>query len=226
MEKSPAAQSTRSASSLTEVHSHHHQEDAHLQSKMKTISTLDTARSGATALALGMGLAVLGTAGNTLRVYDTTRSDDPRDILSLWPANFNIKPTVALVVGSVFVVLASIVSLAFARVTSLRTKQTPAFSLGAPVIGLIASLIAIIFFYAVNASETTDTFASWTCRWKKVPMSQAPHWDTLCGQSYAGIYLAILLVPVEAAVLGLAVFQKKAERYTERYEGAKKSPAL
>lgn len=225
MEKSAAQSSQLSTSSFDVTRHQSSSPDQHLQSKQKMIRTLDAARSGATALALAMGLAVLGTSGNTLRVYNETGSPEKDIGLSLWPAQFNIRPTVALVVGAVFVVLASAVSLGFARVASLRTKQKPA-SLGGPVVGLIASLIAIIFFYAVNASETTDTFASWTCRWKEIPMSQAPHWDALCGQSYAGIYLAILLVPVEAAVLGLAVYQGKEERYAERYQGAKASPAL
>jgi hypothetical protein len=96
----------------------------------------------------------------------------------------------------------------------------------APLIGLTGALIAVVFYYVVNASEVADTFLSWTCRWKDVPMSQAPHWDTLCQQSHAGLYLAILLIPVEVAALGLAAFQMKTEKYTDRYLGARKTPVL
>lgn len=97
----------------------------------------------------------------------------------------------------------------------------------APLVGLAAALIAIIFFYAVNASEDVDTFLSWTCRWRSVPMDVTPHWGTLCRQSEGGLYLSILLIPVEAAALGLAGYQMKVERYTNAYSSARKgSPAL
>jgi len=97
----------------------------------------------------------------------------------------------------------------------------------APLVGLTAALIAIIFFYAVNASEDVDTFLSWTCRWRSVPMDITPHWGTLCRQSEGGLYLSILLIPVEAAALGLAGYQMKVERYTNAYSSARKgSPAL
>jgi hypothetical protein len=72
----------------------------------------------------------------------------------------------------------------------------------------------------------SDTLLSWTCRWTDVPMAQSPRWDTLCRQGHAGLYLAILLIPVEVAALGLAAFQVKVERYTDRYLGARKTPVL
>jgi len=99
----------------------------------------------------------------------------------------------------------------------------------APLIGVTAALIAIIFFYAVNASDDVDTFLSWTCRWSHVPMTQQPSWGTLCDQSRTALYLAILLIPVEAAALGLAGFQLKMEKYADSYATAtrrKGSPSL
>lgn len=96
----------------------------------------------------------------------------------------------------------------------------------APLLGLTGALIGVVFYYVVNGSEVADTFLSWTCRWKDVPMSQAPHWGTLCQQSHAGLYLAILLIPVEVVALGLAAFQMKTEKYTDRYLGARKTPVL
>jgi hypothetical protein len=57
-------------------------------------------------------------------------------------------------------------------------------------------------------------------------MTQEPHWDTLCRQSHAGLYLAIVLVPVEAIALGLAVAQMRAERYVGEYLGARKTPVM
>ncbi|KAK4148606.1 hypothetical protein C8A00DRAFT_38817 [Chaetomidium leptoderma] len=202
-------------------------QDLHLKSKMQSIRMVDSARTGTTVLALLMGLTVLGVSGNTLRVYNDTHVAS-NFMLPLWPDEFNIRPTVSLVIGSVIVFISNIAALCFSQVGSLRAKTTAhtSVTLLAPLVGLVAALIAVIFYYAVNASEVADTFLSWTCRWKDIPMSQAPHWDTLCQQSHAGLYLAILLIPVEVIALALAAFQMKVERYTDQYLGARKTPVL
>jgi hypothetical protein len=98
----------------------------------------------------------------------------------------------------------------------------------APFVGLTAALIAMIYFYAVNASNTDETLLSWTCRWSAVSMTRKPHFQTLCKESWAALYLAILLIPVEAAVMALAAWQVKVERHTAAYSWARKSssPAI
>jgi len=225
MEKGPASHSDFEVDSR----------DMHLQSKVRSLRVVDNARVGATALALLMSITILGVSGNTLAVYDHTRL--PGDFnslfsLALWPAEFNIRPTVALVVGSSIIMVTNIAALCFSKVPSLRSKTTTHTSTTfvAPLIGLTAALISIIFFYAVNASNEVDTFLSWTCRWQEVPMTQQPNWGTLCHQSRTALYMAILLIPVEAVALGLAGFQLKTEKYADQYSGATRkgsqSPAL
>lgn len=97
-------------------------QDLHLQSKMKTLRMVDSARVGVTALALLLGLTVLGVSANTLRVYNDTYI--PSDfMLSLWPDEFNIRPTVALVVGSSIIFIANIVALSFDQVRSVSPRS-------------------------------------------------------------------------------------------------------
>lgn len=79
------------------------------------------------------------------------------------------------------------------------------------------------FFYAINASDTVDTLLSWSCRWGPLSMSERPQFSTLCKESWAGVYLSILLIPVEAAALALAGWQLKVERHTSAYSRARKS---
>lgn len=43
-------------------------------------------------------------------------------------------------------------------------------------------------------------------------MAARPHFETLCKQSRAGLYLAVLLVPLEVLVVGLALAQAVLER--------------
>ena len=78
--------------------------------------------------------------------------------------------------------------------------------------GFVAALIAMAFFYTVNASIEVDTLQSWSCRWRQVNMTQRPHFNTLCGQSRAAVALAVLLVPLELLVLAVAVVQARLER--------------
>ena len=115
-----------------------------------------------------------------------------------------------------------------ARQLRQRTAVHTPLMFVAPLIGLIAAVIAMVFFYAVNASDTYDTLLSWTCRWKSVDMMQKPHFGTLCKESWAGLYLSILLIPVEAAVFAFAGWQMKLEKHANAYSQARKSssPAL
>ncbi|KAJ0316793.1 hypothetical protein COL5a_011416 [Colletotrichum fioriniae] len=84
--------------------------------------------------------------------------------------------------------------------------------LAVPSVGLVASIIAMSFFYSINASITVDTLQSWSCRWSDVVMMTRPHFGTLCKQSKAGLYLSILLIPIEAIIMGMGGYQMMLER--------------
>ncbi|QBZ63875.1 hypothetical protein PoMZ_05566 [Pyricularia oryzae] len=203
-------------------------QDHHLQNKVRAIKMLDGVRTGLTILALIMGVSVLGVSADTLQVYNAT-SVPPgyEQLLPLWPQNFNLRPTVALVVGAAFVVVANAVSVLCSRIAIVRNRSMvhTSQSLAAPFVGLVAALIAMIFFYAVNASDIEDTLLSWTCRWKTLSMVQNPHFGTLCKESWAGLYLTILLIPVEVAVLAVAAYQAKLDKYASAYTYARDTPS-
>lgn len=98
--------------------------DAHLASKLRALAAVDGARLAATALALLMGMTVLGVSGNTLAVYDHTKlpatpAGSVSALPGLWPSEFNMRPTVSLVAGSVFVVLAGVAGLVGGKVEAV-----------------------------------------------------------------------------------------------------------
>ncbi|KAM0819253.1 hypothetical protein AB5N19_05068 [Seiridium cardinale] len=200
---------------------------------------VDGARLGLTVLALLSGITILGTSGHALNVYNTT-SVSTSFLLPLWPDEFDARPTVALVVGSAIVVLSNILSLGFSKtravshnpkqlskcdyrgdvqvlifgVVQLRSRtsiHTP-LTFIAPFVGFVASMIAMIFFYAVNTSNTVDTLQSWSCQWESVQMSVQPYFGTLCRESKTALYLSVFLVPVEALILSLAGYQLALEK--------------
>jgi hypothetical protein len=105
--------------------------------------------------------------------------------------------------------------------------HTP-LTFAAPFVGFTAAMIAMIFFYAVNASSTVDTLQSWSCQWESVGMNLEPHFGTLCRESKTALYLSIILVPVEAAILSLASYQMILEKKARSVSESRKrsSPAL
>jgi hypothetical protein len=92
--------------------------------------------------------------------------------------------------------------------------------------GLIAALVATSFFYSINTSNTVDTLQSWTCRWNNVPMTTSPHWDILCKESEAALYMSIAMIPLQLIILGLAGFSYIADKKAPFVVGRKGSPAM
>lgn len=110
-------------------------QDLHLRSKVKTLRVIDSARVGLTVVALLMGITVLGVSADALAVYDSTHVG--RDfLLPLWPDNFNLRPTVALVVGAAIVVISNVVSLLSSKVqtVSLLTSSASLYDAGCGIL--------------------------------------------------------------------------------------------
>lgn len=210
-------------------------QDHQYQRHVKKLRLVDSARIGLTGLALLCGLTILGTAADTLAIYNATHLSSDYH-LPLWPDQFDLRPTVALVVGSTIVVIANIVSLLCSKVrvvstTSLidslrreigfvlrifklrnQTSVHTSLTFAAPFVGFTAVMISMIFFYAVNTSATNDTLQSWSCQWGFASMGAKPHFGTLCNESRVALYLSVILVPVELIVFTVAGYQSILER--------------
>ncbi|KAH7160055.1 hypothetical protein B0J13DRAFT_519479 [Dactylonectria estremocensis] len=188
-------------------------EDLRLDSKIHMYGLANSVRLALTALALAAGITILGVSADAVAVYNATHVPDDY-LLPLWPSNMDLRPTVALVAGGAIVVVANAISLLAnkAQVVKSHSGMHTALVFVAPAIGFIAAMIAMCFFYAINTSTTADSFQSWTCRWKDVTMMTKPHFGTLCKQSKAGLGLSVLLVPLEAVILGVAGYQASLQR--------------
>ncbi|TQN74934.1 hypothetical protein CSHISOI_00500 [Colletotrichum shisoi] len=192
-------------------------EEVHVSAQARVLKAVDAARISLTALALVASITVLGVSADALAVYDATHAP-AHYLLPLWPDAFDLRPTVALVVGSSILVIANAVSLVFSRVQSLRgqTLIHKSLAVATPAVGLIASIIAVSFFYSINASITVDTLQSWSCRWSEVAMLTRPHFGTLCKQSKVGLYLSVLIIPIEVIILGAGAYLMILERNVNR----------
>ncbi|KAI1164225.1 hypothetical protein F5B18DRAFT_650937 [Nemania serpens] len=199
------------------------------QRQQSVIRYLNCVRVGLAGLALLSGITVLGTSANALMVYNDTHMSSVLH-LALWPEEFDLRPAVALVVGSSIVILANLATLVLskAKVLQNQTLVHSATAFLAPLVGFAAALIGIAFFYAVNASTTVDTLQSWSCQWSYTNMTVAPYFGTLCRQSEAGLYLSVILVPVEFVAVMVAGAQMGLERKAKTFVLPPKpsSPAL
>jgi hypothetical protein len=76
-------------------------------------------RLGLTALTLLMALSIVGMTADSLAVYNKTHVADDY-LLPLWPVQFNLGPTIALVTGGSIIILSNTMSLVGSRVPAVR----------------------------------------------------------------------------------------------------------
>ncbi|PMD24305.1 hypothetical protein NA56DRAFT_567601 [Hyaloscypha hepaticicola] len=198
------------------------------QKSTKMARVAESVGMGLTVLALLAGITTVVTAADALAVYNTT-SLPGEYLLPLWPADFNNRPSVALVVCGTIIILSSAASLVHSKISAERNAPFIHHSVSfvGPTICLIAGLVATSFFYGVNASSTTYTLHSWSCQWSPVTMDVKPHWDVLCRETSAAIYLMVMMIPLELLVLGSVVYSRFAG-YKQTFERERKtnSPAM
>lgn len=189
----------------------HHEPPTH--SNARLANALHSLRVTMTTLSLIAGVVMLGLSADTLAVYNATYL--PAEyLLPLWPENFDLGPTKALVAGGAVVTAMNAVSLLASKTQSIRGRPVAhsSVSMIAPVVAFIASLVAMVLFYAINTSTIDETYQSWVCRWRHIPMSTRPRFGTLCKESQAALALAAVLVPLELIVVATACFQAVLER--------------
>ncbi|KAG5948473.1 hypothetical protein E4U53_006274 [Claviceps sorghi] len=187
--------------------------DLQTHPNVRLASAVHSVRIAVTVLALFAGIVNLGLSADTLAVYNATHL--PADyLLPLWPENFDLRPTHALVAGSGIVTAMNALSLFASKTPSIRGRSMIHYtiSMTVPVVALVASLVAVVLFYAINVSTIDETYQSWVCRWKNVHMTTRPYFGTLCKESQAALAIALVLVPLELIVLASACFQVVLER--------------
>lgn len=93
-----------------ETHPAMRSSSAHKRSNL--ITSINT---GLTVLALLSAITIVGTSADTIQVYNTTSVGEGR-FLSMWPNEFDLRPTVALVVCGAIILVASALSLVASKV--------------------------------------------------------------------------------------------------------------
>ena len=113
-------------SSTFEIDDSHHLDPQRPQSGNSNHSTLintsspsrvlDTARLGLTVLALCLSILIVGTSADNLKTYNETHVADDFH-LPLWPFEFNLGPSIALVACGSLMLVVSMRAIAGAKVS-------------------------------------------------------------------------------------------------------------
>ncbi|KAK2630070.1 hypothetical protein QTJ16_000890 [Diplocarpon rosae] len=182
---------------------------------------------GLMVLALASSIAIVATAGDTLGVYNKTTLG-PEFPLALWPRDFDLRPTVALVTCGTIMTLCSVAFLLATKVPVIKNAHLVAAGISylAPAVSLVAALVGTVFFYGVDASETNSSLQSWSCQWASIDMDVQPHWETLCAESRIALYLTIMLIPLQVSVLGAMAWSQRAAQKQPAPLERKESPAM
>ncbi len=79
---------------------------------------VESVRLGLTVLTLLMAISIVGTTADSLSVYNQTHVADNFQ-LPLWPVQFNLGPTIALVTGGSIIILSNAMSLIGSKVPAV-----------------------------------------------------------------------------------------------------------
>jgi hypothetical protein len=111
-----------------ESHFHEFETREAVPQKNGAVRMVESVRLGLTLLALLAAITIIGTAGDTLMVFNSTTLAGDFN-LSLWPADFDVRPTVALVTCGAVVLLASAISLVFSKIPAVCSNLQAFISL-------------------------------------------------------------------------------------------------
>ncbi|KAF2816040.1 uncharacterized protein BDZ99DRAFT_457958 [Mytilinidion resinicola] len=180
-----------------------------------------------------MSVAILGTAGHTLHVFNTQQSFNPW-WLPLWPQHFDSHGAKALIGSAVTVMVLSAIFLVFALVPRFnpasRYTFRAALALGTALPGGLATLCTVVYAHILNNnSPELDTIQTWTCKYKSdKPMPQdmgLPSgmgngaFESLCTESKFAIYGTLVTFLLLAMSLGVSIVAWLADKWAARQRG-------
>lgn len=94
-----------------------------LNGKARVFRILDGTRIGLTMLALCVGIVVLGVSASAVDTYRDTHL--PQEfMLPLWPEDFNLRPTVAMVACGSIVIAVNAIALLVSKVSQVSTDKS------------------------------------------------------------------------------------------------------
>ncbi|KAL4873806.1 hypothetical protein BDV12DRAFT_192248 [Aspergillus spectabilis] len=190
---------------------------------LKRIRFLHWIRLGLSFLALGISVSIIACESVPYRHYRDTSSFENVGLF-LWPLNFDLRPTIAILACGCVIAFLSLIFIVVALLPSPHShiRRINMAALSTSAAGFITSLVGLVFAIYLPGSSYPDNFTdvetlhSWTCKWKAshdLPLgfsnssesiSPAPaNFGRDCAATYAAFILLGFLIGLEI-VMGVA----------------------
>ncbi|KIW18804.1 hypothetical protein PV08_03093 [Exophiala spinifera] len=211
---------------------------------------LQWSRLGLAVLVIASATAALGCAGHVLDRYNETAGvGKPYHLPQLWPANVDVRPTLAVLIPAAIVITVNLGYVVFSLIPTpySRTLMYNFVFLASSLAGLVLCLFAIPFSTTLtdpSAHHSRESLHSWTCKFSDGAASftsnakalQIPVYlsagvpvpagfKRLCKESQVGVGLMATVMVLEAvscAVAGAGILLEKriAKARKARYAAA------
>ncbi|KAL3486815.1 hypothetical protein BJX62DRAFT_15276 [Aspergillus germanicus] len=197
--------------------------DQEESSFLKRIRALHWVRLGLAFLALGISISIIACEVVPYRHYRSTSAYESVG-LYLWPLNFDLRPTIALLACGCVIAFLSLFFIIVALLPSPHShiRRVNMAAVATSASGFIAALVGLIFaIYLPGSSYPNDfdgveTLHSWTCKWKRshdLPVGFSNNDETVsdvpsqfardCSATYAAFILLGFLIGLEI-IMGVA----------------------
>ncbi|KAF1986327.1 hypothetical protein K402DRAFT_355640 [Aulographum hederae CBS 113979] len=184
------------------------------------------------ALCFVFSIAVVGTAGHTLQVFNRQTAMQNPWWLPLWPGHFDTHGTSVLIGVGAAVLVFNGLYLLVTFVPRFNLKNHPTLSalaaFAATLPSILLSLVAVVYVHVLNQnSESSDTIQTWTCRFKNsqpaanlsIPTDMSNElFSNLCTESKFALYATLVVLILQIIMVGLAVAAWISEKVVARKE--------
>ncbi|KAF1965416.1 hypothetical protein BU23DRAFT_489528 [Bimuria novae-zelandiae CBS 107.79] len=192
---------------------------------------LHLAQTVITGLVVAFSIAILGTAGHTLDVFNKQQTYNPWWI-PVWREHFEVQGTKALIASAAVTLILSGVFFVMSLISqvNLANKHTlrALLAIGSAGPSALLTLVTVIYAHILNAKSELDTIQTWTCKYKNsAPMPQDMalesnmgngNFGSLCHESKFALYGTLVVFVLLGASMGLSVVGWLADKWSERQQ--------
>lgn len=193
---------------------------------------LHLAQTVITGLVVVFSIAILGTAGHTLSIFNSQQTSNPW-WLPLWPQHFDVHGTKALIASAAVSLVLSGVFLVMSLIPQVNLPNRPTLralvAIGSAAPSALLTLVTVIYAHILNnGAPEVDTVQTWTCKYKNSqPLEQDlalpsnmgnGNFVSLCHQSKFALYGTLVVMLLLTGSMGLSVVGWGADKWSARQQ--------
>ncbi|KAF2843825.1 hypothetical protein M501DRAFT_1006262 [Patellaria atrata CBS 101060] len=192
-------------------------------------STIRNVQIASSAIIIAFSLAIIGTAGHSLDIYNKQRFTNPW-WMPLWPSHFETRGTNTIIGSGAALFFLNLIHIVVTFIPKLNLLNHPThralltFAICLPA--CLISLSTVVYAHILNGnSPNLDTIQTWTCRFKNA--KQADEFNisasesnntfaTLCSESKFALYGTLIVFLIQGLMLFVAIVGWVVEKWAQR----------